>query len=298
MWIFLAIGSAFFLGIYDIAKKKSLGNNNVLMVLGINTLICSLIFIPFILLSRFGTIPGGTLFFVPAGTGKEHILIFLKAILVLSSWILSYYGLKHIPITIAGPINATRPVIVLIGALTIFGEHLNSFQWIGVIIGLISFFMLSLTGRKEGINFYKDKWIFCCVGGTFLGALSGLYDKKLLMDIEPMFVQSWFLLYQCFMMFIIIKIMDRGTKRERTLFKWRWAIIVIAISLCTADFLYFYALSMDDSMISIVSMLRRSSVVVSFIYGASILKEKNIKDKAIDLGLVLIGLIFLVLGSL
>ena len=178
MWIFLAIGSAFFLGIYDIAKKKSLGNNNVLMVLGINTLICSLIFIPFILLSLFGTIPEGSLFFVPTGSYKEHILIFLKAILVLSSWILSYYGLKHIPITIAGPINATRPVIVLIGALTIFGEKLNTYQWIGILIGLFSFFMLSLTGRKEGIDFYKDKWIFCCVGGTFLGALSGLYDKK------------------------------------------------------------------------------------------------------------------------
>ena len=63
-------------------------------------------------------------------------------------------------------------------------------------------------------------------------------------------------------------------------------------------FLYFYSLSIDGSMISIVSMLRRSSVVVSFIYGALFLKEKNIKSKAIDLGLVLIGLLFLVLGSL
>ncbi len=298
MWIFLAIGSAFFLGIYDIAKKKSLGNNNVLMVLGINTLICSLIFIPFILLSRFQAIPEGSLFFVPSGTLKEHFLIFLKAVLVLSSWILSYYGLKHIPITIAGPINATRPVIVLIGALTIFGERLNLYQWIGVIIGLFSFFMLSLTGKKEGINFYKDKWIFCCVGGTLLGALSGLYDKKLLMDIDPMFVQSWFLLYQCAMMFFIIKGIESGPRRERTAFNWHWAIIIIAVSLCTADFLYFYALSMDDSMISIVSMLRRSSVVVSFGYGALVLKEKNIKDKAIDLALVLMGLLFLVLGSL
>jgi transporter family protein len=298
MWVFLAIGSAFFLGIYDIAKKESLRDNNVLMVLAINTLICSLIFIPFILFSLFGTIPRGNLFFVPTGSGKEHILIFLKAVLVLSSWILSYYGLKHIPITIAGPINATRPVIVLIGALTVFGEKLNTYQWIGIVIGLFSFFMLSLTGRKEGINFYKDKWIFCCVGGTFLGALSGLYDKKLLMDMAPMFVQSWFLIYQCAMMFIIIKVMDKGSKRGKNPFKWHWAIIAIAVSLCTADFLYFYSLSMDGSMISIVSMLRRSSVVVSFIYGALFLKEKNIKSKAIDLGLVLIGLLFLVLGSL
>ena len=28
-----------------------------------------------------------------------------------------YYGMKHLPLTIVGPINATRPVLVLVGAM-------------------------------------------------------------------------------------------------------------------------------------------------------------------------------------
>ena len=299
MWILLALSSAFFLGIYDIAKKQSLGNNNVLMVLGLNTLFCSIIFIPFIVLSRTGeVIAPESLFYVPQGSWHDHLLVVIKAFLVLSSWILSYYGIKHIPITIAGPINATRPVVVLVGALTIFGEQLNVYQWIGVSIALFSFFMMGRTGKKEGINFYKNKWILCCVAAMILGALSGLYDKKLLLDLHPMFVQSWFLLYQCVIMGIVILFIYSREKPNRTPFKWRWEIILIAVALCTADFLYFYSLSIDESMISIVSMLRRSSVIVSFAFGALFLREKNVKSKALDLALVLLGLIFLVFGSL
>ena len=50
-------------------------------------------------------------------------------------------------------------------------------------------------------------------------------------------------------------------------------------------------------MISIVSMVRRSSVVVSFLFGAMVFREKNLKSKAIDLFLVLISMLFLYLGN-
>ncbi|MBP5474101.1 MAG: DMT family transporter [Bacteroidales bacterium] len=298
MWVLLALSSAFFLGLYDIFKKSSLDNNNVLMVLGLTTLFCSLIFLPTIILSHQGVIREGSLIYVNDGTLQDHLHVLIKAGLVLSSWILSYYGLKYLPITIVGPINATRPVIVLIGALTVFAERLYIYQWRGVIIAIISFTLLSLSGRKEAIIFSRNSWIYCCIAGTILGAISGLYDKWLLKDLSPMFVQSWFLLYQFIIMGIILLIMHKNQKEESSPFKWRWTILMIAISLSIADFLYFYSLSIEDSMISIVSMLRRCSVVVSFVFGAYMLKEKNIKDKAIDLALVILGLVFLLIGSL
>jgi len=39
--------------------------------------------------------------------------------------VFGYIGIKHLPITIVGPVNATRPVLVLVGALAIFCERLN-----------------------------------------------------------------------------------------------------------------------------------------------------------------------------
>ena len=45
-------------------------------------------------------------------------------------------------------------------------------------------------------------------------------------------------------------------------------------------------------------MVRRASVVVSFAYAALVLREKNIRSKAIDLALVLLSMIFLALGTI
>lgn len=299
MWLLLAFLSATLLGFYDVFKKKSLKDNAVLPVLFLNTLFSSLIFLPFILVSAY--VPDsplhGTMFQVPLAGWDQHKYIIIKSFIVLTSWIFGYFGMKHLPITIVGPINATRPVMVLVGAMLIFGERLNLFQWIGVLLAIITFFMLSRSGKKEGINFKDNKWILFIVMAAIAGAVSGLYDKYLMKQLNPMLVQSWYNVYQVFIMCPILALLWWPKRKETTPFRWDWTIILISVFLSAADFAYFYALSYDDSMISIVSMVRRGSVIVSFAFGALFFREKNLKSKAIDLILVLIGMIFLYLGT-
>lgn len=299
MWLLLAFCSAALLGFYDVFKKKSLVNNAVLPVLGLNTLFSSLIFLPLILISHFRPeLLQDTLFFVPDTGGWEvHKFILLKSLIVLSSWILGYFGMKHLPLTLVGPINATRPVMTLVGALLIFGERLNLYQWIGVLMAILSFFMLSRSGKKEGIDFTHNRWIWFIILAAVLGAASGLYDKYLMGKFNNMVIQSWYNIYQLFIMGGVLLMLWLPKRKTTTPFHWSWCIILISIFLSAADFVYFYALSMEDSMISIVSMVRRGSVVVSFLFGALIFREKNMKSKAIDLVLVLIGMFFLYLGS-
>ena len=300
MWLLLAFCSAALLGFYDVFKKKSLSNNAVLPVLALNTLFSSIIFIPFILLSHFAPqMLQDSIFYVPDSGGWEvHKFILLKSFIVLSSWAFGYFGMKHLPLTIVGPINATRPVMTLVGAMLIFGERLNLYQWIGVFMAVnFVFFMLSRSGKKEGIDFKHDRWIWFVVLAAVLGAVSGLYDKYLMGRFNNMQVQAWYNIYQLFMMGGVLMFLWWPKRKTSTPFRWDWCIILISVFLSAADFVYFYALSMEDSMISIVSMVRRGSVVVSFLFGAMMFHEKNLKSKAIDLLLVLIGMFFLYLGS-
>lgn len=305
MWLALAFLSAALLGFYDVFKKQSLKNNAVIPVLFLNTLFCSLIFLPFIVLSASGSpLLEGTMFQVPSAGWEAHKFIVLKSCIVLSSWILGYFGIKHLPITLVGPINATRPVMVLLGAMLVFGERLNLYQWIGVLLAIFSFFLLSRSGKKEGIDFKHNRWIFAIVGAAVLGAISGLYDKFLMapvaeggIGLDKIMVQSWYNIYQCLMMGAMLLLLWWPKRQSTTPFHWHWAIIFISIFLSAADFVYFYALSMEDAMISIVSMVRRGSVVVSFLFGAMVFREKNLRSKAIDLVLILIGMVFLYLGS-
>ena len=298
MWLLLAFCSAALLGFYDVFKKKSLVDNAVLPVLGLNTLFSSLIFLPFILCSHFKPeLLQDTLFFVPDAGWEVHRLIIVKSLIVLSSWIFGYFGMKHLPITIVGPINATRPVMTLVGAMLIFGERLNVYQWIGVILAITSFFLLSRTGKKEGVEFTNNKWILFIVLAAVLGTVSGLYDKYLMGQLNNMVVQSWYNIYQLFLMGGVLFFLWFPRRKKTTPFHWSWCIIFISIFLSAADFAYFYALSQDGAMISIVSMVRRSSVLVSFMFGAMVFHEKNLKSKAIDLVLVFISMIFLYLGN-
>ena len=303
-WLILAFLSAAFLGVYDSLKKKALRNNAVIPVLFLNTLFSSIIFLPFIVLSATSTALDDSMFHVASGGWEMHKYIVLKAVIVLSSWVLGYFGMKHLPLTIVGPINATRPVMVLVGALLLFGERLNVWQWVGVSLAVISFLLLSRSGKKEGIDFKHDHWIYMIVGAAALGAVSGLYDKYLMapeseggVGLDRMMVQSWYNIYQCFMMLLMLMLLWRPKRHQNTPFHWDWAVIGVSVFLSTADFMYFYSLSLPDAMISIVSMVRRGSVIVSFMCGAMFFHEKNLKAKAVDLALVLLGMIFLYIGS-
>ena len=298
MWLGLAFLSAFFLGCYDISKKMSVHNNAVIPVLFLNTFFCTLFLFPLYLLSRLNpALIENTIFFVPTVNLEAHLYIILKSVIVLSSWIFGYFAVKHLPLTITGPINATRPVMTLVGALLIFGERLNLYQWIGVLLTIVSFFLLSATGKKEGINFRHNKWIFFIFIAAILGAASGLYDKYLMQRISSTSVQFWYNLYQGLMMFVILVVLWYPKRQKSTAFSWKWSILFVSLFLTIADFVYFYALTDPDAMISIVSMVRRSSVVVSFIGGVFFFHEKNLKGKAIDLILIIIGMFFLYLGT-
>ena len=292
MWVILAVVSALCLGFYDIFKKISVRDNNVLMVLMLNTVFGALYMSPVVI----GAVLAGNYGF--GNTLAGHLLILLKSFIVLGSWLLGYFAIKHLPLTIQGPINASRPVMVLVGALVIFGEHLNLLQWAGIALGFLSLFFISRIGAKEGLSLRHSKWIWMSIGATVLGAVSALYDKYLLRLYQPTEVQGWYSLYQCVIMVTTIFIIRNISKSSGGRFTWRWSIPFIALFLTVADLAYFYSLSLPGSMIAVVSMIRRGSVLVSFIYGVMVLHEKNIRAKALDLTILLISLALLVAGSL
>ena len=298
MWLLLGVLSAMLLGVYDIAKKVSLQKNAVIPVLFSSIFISSLILLPLPVLSHFyPAMMQKTLLYVPPMGGRAHFFILLKSMLVLSSWLFGYFAMKHLPITIVTPIEATRPLWTLMGALVIFSERLTPYQWIGVSVTLISVYLFSLVGKREGVVFHHNKWIVFIILAALTGAASGLYDKFLMREFNRVGVQTYYLFYQAIIMGIITLLLWYPKRKTSTPFQWRYSIIGISVFLTLADFVYFFALSDPDAMISLLSTVRRSGVVVSFAVGAIIFREKNIRFKAICLLGVVAGTLILLLGK-
>ncbi len=295
MWLILTLFSAFFLGFYDILKKVSLRDNAVWPVLFFGALTSTLIFIPLVILSEQGILQSGDMVYVPRLTAREHWMVLLKTFIVLVSWVFNYFALKNLPLTIVTPVRATGPFWTLIGALVIFGEQLSPLMWVGLLVTLFFFFRFSTVGKLEGLSFRKNKWMWFVIIGTLAGAVSGLYDKHILRQIDRLAVQAWFSFYQVMLLLPVLWFVRRK-RPSRAPFYWRWTIPLIGLFLVIADFLYFYALSEPESLISVVSALRRSSVIVPFVFGAFVYGEKNVKKKAIYLGGILVGVVLLLMG--
>lgn len=193
MWTILAFISALCLGFYDISKKIALRNNRVIDVLTLSVCFSSMILFVPLMLSRFmPEMMIATPFYVPQMDWQGHLYTILKSGIVLSSWICAYVSLKHLPISVVCPMQATRPMWTLVGALLIFGERLSPWQWTGVCLAIGTIFLYSFSSRTDIIRQRttgEGKYYFFLIMAILIGAGSGLYDKYLMRHYDHNAVQ-------------------------------------------------------------------------------------------------------------
>ena len=299
MWMYLGLLAALFLGLHNLLKKHAVQGNEVFPVL-------------------LGTISAGFLLLVPLYLGsiwypdqmmelqlyvtdiplKKHGYIFIKSAIMAGSWLLAYQALKHLPITIVTPIRSAGPFFTFIGAILIYQERPNFAQWIGFFLIIFSVLLYSRIGKREGIHFKSNKWIFAIIGATFLGASSGLYDKFLIqnLSLNPQTLQFWFCFYTILILLVILSITWFPKAEKRKAFKWRWSIPMVGILLQIADYFYFKALQDPDALIMLLSAIKRSQIIIAVVVGGLIFKEQNKRKKLVPLAGIMIG-VFLILYS-
>lgn len=303
------------MGFYDVSKKRALQQGDVLTVLAGSVCISALVLCVPLLLSRLSPeMMEGSMFFVPKIGARGHLLIFVKSCIVLSSWVFAYISVKYLPLSVVSPMQATRPMWTLIGAMLIFGERLNGWQWAGVVCALGSIFLFSLTATphptpsdktpKKGSNTTR-KYYLCLLLAILIGAGSGLYDKYMMRHYDHNAVQVYYTAYQALMM-LVIWLCNRWKTRyasevtSHSIINRRLLLPVACISLflVLSDYVYMLALSDPTSMIAVVSTIRRGGTIIPFLYGILILKEPNAGKKIACLTGVAIGLLCLALGSI
>lgn len=292
MWMYLGLLAALFLGLHNLCKKHAVQGNEIFPVL-LGTISAGfLLILPFFLGSVF--YPEATKeigFYVEDIPWSTHGFIFIKSMIMAGSWLLAYEALKHLPITIVTPIRSAGPFFTFIGALVIYQERPNFYQWVGFFLIIFSVFLYSRIGKKEGINFKNNKWIFAIIGATFLGAASGLYDKFLIqsLHLNPQTLQFWFCLYTILILLVILSITWFPYKAKRQAFIWRWSIPAVGILLQMADYFYFKALQDPEALIMLLSAIKRSQILIAVVVGGLIFKEKNKRKKLIPLAGIMIG---------
>ena len=257
----------------------------------------------------FATLCGSTLFAVMTfltGTWKECVscdgpvwlLILLKSLLVGASWTCVYYAMRELPISLASPIRASAPLWTFFGSIALYSEIPTLWQGIGMLLIFSGYYFFSVFGKLEGFSLRNSSGMHLIVLGTLLGAASALYDKYLLgvLHLPRGTVQFWFSVDLVWILGLAYAVRSCCFGQKHA-FQWRWSIPATGILLIAADYLYFYALSLPGTSISIVSLVRRCNCLVTFFVGVIWFREKNIRRKAFALALILLGVFLLALAK-
>lgn len=304
MWTILAFISALCLGFYDISKKIALRENRVVDVLTISVCISALLLSVPLWLSRLcPEVMTGTPFYVPQLDGEAHLYTILKSVIVLSSWVFAYISLKHLPLSVVSPMQATRPMWTLVGALLIFGERLNTWQWIGVCLAIGTIFVFSFKNKSKIKNQkINNQYYIALALAILIGACSGLYDKYLMRRYDHNAVQVYYTFYQALMMLIVWVIVNRKNLQSSITnlqsIHRIGVIALISLFLIISDNVYMLALRDPDSLIAVVSTIRRGGAVIGFAYGLIFLKEPDPWHKVLCMVGILAGLLCLAIGSM
>ena len=294
-WIGWILASCVILGLYDICKKASIRDNAVFPTLLGSTVSGWLALTAFLL---FRGEFAATIFLPP-----RHIaLLLVKSGIVGAGWTVTYMALRTLPITCAVPIFATGSLWTLLGAILVFAEIPTLVQAAGMAMVVAGCVLFSHSARYEGIDFWRDRAVWYVFLGTVLSSCSSLYDKHLLngLGIPSMTVLWWFLGGMCVIYAVAVAlppVLSRLRRRQcaaesqasGAAFSWRWSIPLVGILLAVSDACYFNAIAVPNARISVLSMIRRSSLVIAFFLGGAVFHETNLLRKAVALAAILAG---------
>ena len=291
-WVLWILASAVFLALYDIAKKASVRDNEVLPVLLCSTCFgCLAYLVGITALGRLGAI-------LAAVDARVILLGLLKSAIVASSWVFTFCALRTLPVTIATPIRSSAPALVFLVALVLYGEIPTWIQGVGMLLVFAGYFTFSWAGRHEGIDFFHSKAVGLAVVGAVLSAVSSIWDKYVF-QVAASPVEATQLVFQVGLVAVYgVSLLVRrcflpSPSTGSFAFTWRWTIPFVGILLCLSDWLLFTGLSLPGTPISVCSLMRRFSVAITFVLGALFFHETNLARKSVALALVLAGIALL-----
>ncbi len=281
-WLLFALLSGIILGFFDIFKKMATQKLSVINVLSFYSLL-SFLLLAYDYKNAFSI------------DFQWFPIIVLKSVIIYFCWILGFVAFKYLPISLVSPLKTLTPLFTLIFGVLLLGESLSFLQVLGFAIILGAYYFIGKSGTHDLLAFLKNKYLYLMLLSAFLSALSGLIDKVALRHINAGQMQFWFM-FLLTIFYTLTFFITSYRKQQRFVPGFHYTILLTSLAIVLSDRLYFMAVAMPQSQISVIMPIRFVSVFVSVILGGYIFKESHLRGKLIGTCNMLIGVILIFLG--
>lgn len=222
-----------------------------------------------------------------------HIfLVFIKSAVVCTAWIFAFEALKNMPVSMYGIMDLSRMIFSTLLGVFILGEPMTKAKLVGIFLvttGLI----LANAKRTSETKQISAFILFAALMNCFFNAISGTMDKILMQQMESSQLQFWFMLFLTLLYGIILCI-----KKERVSIKTvksNFWIPLLSLSLIIGDKFLFEANRSPYSQVTVMMVIKQSSLFVTILTGWLVFHEKHILYKTFCALIVLSGILIAVL---
>lgn len=297
MWIFLVFVYGIIKGLREICKKKSLEKNSVTEVLLVYTFLSLLICTP--------QIPNAV-----GLTVNQYLWIALKSFVIFIAWMAGFKAIKKLPISLCGVLDLSRVLFASLLGVVVLGEKITFFKGIGLLFVSMGLLFLKFNpflkrdrvanSESNSIAIAEEQkkssnTFFICLAflSCILNAVSGLLDKILMKEMNSSQLQFWYTFF--LVVYYSIYALVRRVKINKGIWKniWVW---FLAVGIIVMDKALFIANGYPESQVTIMTMIKQSSVIIAILSGKFIFREKNILQKMICAAIIIIGILIGIMG--
>lgn len=276
LWIILVLIYGLLKGAREVCKKKSLEKNTVIEVLFFYTLFSFLLVLPNI--ANLGNISLKLLGFIA-----------LKSFIIFLAWILSFHALHAMPVSLYGILDLSRVLFATFLGISVLHEKMTIFRTIGLVC--VAGGLLLLKYRKKGKKSEQihPAIVIAALASCMLNSVSGLMDKILMQHVTSTQLQFWYMLFLVLMYLVYVMISRSGTNFVSSVKNpWIWAMAILFV---IADKCLFVANGIEDSKVTVMTLIKQSGCIITILSGKFIFHEKNITHKLICASIIIIGIV-------
>lgn len=276
MWIILVLIYGLLKGAREVCKKKSLEKNTVIEVLFFYTLFSFILVLP-----NIANIESISI--------KLLCLIALKSFIIFLAWILSFHAIHAMPVSLYGILDLSRVLFATFLGISVLHEKMTIFRTIGLI--LVAAGLLLLKYRKKGktSEHIHPAIVIAALASCMLNSVSGLMDKILMQHVTSNQLQFWYMLFLVIMYFLYVTISQTKTSFISSVKNpWIWAMAILFV---IADKCLFVANGIEESKITVMTLIKQSGCIITILAGKFVFHEKNITHKLICAMTIIIGIV-------
>lgn len=280
MWLFFALGSAFFAGITAVLAKIGIENVNSTLATALRTVV--VLAFSWLMVFVVGS-QGG----IAQISGLTLLFLILSGLSTGASWLCYFKALQLGDVNKVAPIDKSSTVLTILLAFIFLGEPVSIPQALGVVgIGVGTLLMIAKKEVEDGKPHSKAWLVYAFLSAVF-ASLTSIFGKIGVENVESNLGTAIRTIVVLVMAWVMVFVTGEQ-KGIRSIGKKSWVFLFLSGITTGLSWLCYYR-ALQDGPASVVVPIDKLSILVTIVFSWIVLKEKLTPKAAVGLVLILAG---------